>query len=672
MDLSAAAAASWLRTGMFLAGEVDRRGGLLANPLLATDLERILLRGLLLCQPHSYSGLLAAGSAEPGLPGHVAAAVALLEAAPARRVGTDFLARQVNVSTRVLQAGFREHLGMSPTQYLRQLRLRHVHEDLAGSDPAQRPTVAEVAYRWGFSHLGRFAQDYRSRYGERLAPAQRAAQVGELSRSQDRDTSTSGRDMNENERRDDGTQDQTPTWSDTPATAGTPTNPTTPAGHPAPGGYETPVGYTPPAGYAPPAGYPAGVAAPGVAAPPAVPRRRRRAGTAAVAGTLALAVALGGVAIGRELGGSQTTGGSGTAAPGSTTTGQFGFGTNPYGRYGNGTYGNGTYGNGTYGNGGTGNGGTGTGTGTGTGSTSTGTTRSATSTESVGVVDITTVLNYGEGAAAGTGVVLTADGEILTNNHVVADATKITVTVVSTGTSYTAKVVGTDATDDVAVLQLSGASGLSTAKLATTATTVGTAVTAVGNAGGTGGTPTAATGTVLALDQSITATDDSGADAEQLTGLIEVDAAIQAGDSGGPLYAGGAVVGLDTAASSSGQTVGFAIPIATATAIADRIEAGEDSATIQQGTPAFLGVEFATGTTAATIGGVVAGSPAATAGLAAGDTITKVDGTAVTSTDSLSTALGKHDAGDSVRITWTTAAGATHSATVTLVAGPAA
>jgi AraC-like DNA-binding protein len=166
MDLSAPAAASWLRTGMFLAGEVDRRGGLLANPLLATDLERILLRGLLLCQPHSYSGLLATGSAEPGLPGHVAAAVALLEAAPARRVGTDFLARQVNVSTRVLQAGFREHLGMSPTQYLRQLRLRHVHEDLAGSDPAQRPTVAEVAYRWGFSHLGRFAQDYRSRYGE--------------------------------------------------------------------------------------------------------------------------------------------------------------------------------------------------------------------------------------------------------------------------------------------------------------------------------------------------------------------------------------------------------------------------------------------------------------------------------------------------------------------------
>lgn len=166
MDLGAPAAASWLRTAMFLTGEVGRRGGLLDVPLLATDLERILLRGLLLCQPHSYSDLLAAGGGDTGLPGYVAAAVAVLEAAPARRVGTDALARQVNVSTRQLQAGFREHLGMSPTHYLRQLRLRRVHEDLSGGDPARRPTVAEVAYRWGFTHLGRFAQDYRARYGE--------------------------------------------------------------------------------------------------------------------------------------------------------------------------------------------------------------------------------------------------------------------------------------------------------------------------------------------------------------------------------------------------------------------------------------------------------------------------------------------------------------------------
>jgi AraC-like DNA-binding protein len=166
MDLGAPAAASWLRTATFLTGEVGRRGGLLDNPLLAADLERILLRGLLLCQPHSYSARLAAGGTDAGVPSYVAAAMALLEAAPARRVGTDFLARQVNVSTRLLQAGFREHVGMSPTQFLRQVRLRRVHEDLTGSDPARRPMVAEVAHRWGFTHLGRFAQDYRARYGE--------------------------------------------------------------------------------------------------------------------------------------------------------------------------------------------------------------------------------------------------------------------------------------------------------------------------------------------------------------------------------------------------------------------------------------------------------------------------------------------------------------------------
>jgi S1-C subfamily serine protease len=253
----------------------------------------------------------------------------------------------------------------------------------------------------------------------------------------------------------------------------------------------------------------------------------------------------------------------------------------------------------------------------------------------------------------------------------------------STGRSYSATVVGTDATDDVAVLQLSGASGLSTVALDDDTVSVGDAVTAVGNAGGTGGTPTAATGTVTALDQTITASDGSGSDSEQLTGMIQVDAAIEAGDSGGPLYdSEGEVIGIDTAASSgrTATTVGFAIPIAKAVSIADRIESGEDSATIQQGTPAFLGVQLAaagatggaTGPSGTTISGVVDGSPADEAGLAAGDTVTAVNGTAVDSSDALSSALADHDAGDQVRITWTDTAGTTHTATVTLVAGPAA
>jgi S1-C subfamily serine protease len=156
--------------------------------------------------------------------------------------------------------------------------------------------------------------------------------------------------------------------------------------------------------------------------------------------------------------------------------------------------------------------------------------------------------------------------------------------------------------------------------------------------------------------------------------MIQVDAAIEAGDSGGPLYSDGGVVGIDTAASSgqTGTTVGFAIPIAKATAIADRIESGEDSATIQQGTPAFLGVQLADGTAGATISGVVDGSPAADAGLAAGDTITAVDGSTVDSSDALSAALAEHDPRDQVRISWVDTTGTTHTATVTLIAGPAA
>ena len=117
----------------------------------------------------------------------------------------------------------------------------------------------------------------------------------------------------------------------------------------------------------------------------------------------------------------------------------------------------------------------------------------ASAAQQVGIVEINTVLQYQDAQAAGTGMVLTSDGEILTNNHVVDGATSISVTISSTGATYAATVVGTDPTDDVAVLQLTDASGLQTAKLSTAAATVGDAVTGVGNAGGTG-TLTAATG----------------------------------------------------------------------------------------------------------------------------------------------------------------------------------
>ncbi|WP_369137228.1 S1C family serine protease [Modestobacter versicolor] len=294
----------------------------------------------------------------------------------------------------------------------------------------------------------------------------------------------------------------------------------------------------------------------------------------------------------------------------------------------------------------------------------------ATADQLVGVVDVTTVLGYAGGEAAGTGMVLSADGEVLTNNHVVEGATSITVTVLSTGQSYRATVVGTDPTDDVAVLQLADAGGLDTVQVDQEGAAVGDAVTAVGNAGDEAGTA-AAPGTVTALDQSITATDESGSDAEQLTGLIGIAADVEAGDSGGPLYdAEGEVVGMDTAAASTGGRA-YAIPIATALSIADRITSGVDDGTVHQGYPAFLGISLLAGTGGATVAGVVDGGPAATAGLTAGDVVTSVGGTTVTAAEDVGTALGAYEPGDRVAVGWTDGTGQAHTATVTLAAGPA-
>ena len=305
------------------------------------------------------------------------------------------------------------------------------------------------------------------------------------------------------------------------------------------------------------------------------------------------------------------------------------------------------------------------------GSTSSATTTEATRAQQVGIVEIDTALAYQNAQSAGTGIVLTSSGEVLTNNHVVQGSTSISVTISSTGATYTARVVGTDPTDDVAVLQLTGASGLQTARLSTAAATVGEAVTGVGNAGGTG-TLTAASGTITALDQTITASDESGSNAEQLSGLIQTDAAIQAGDSGGPLYgSSGAVIGMDTAASSGGAPQGYAIPIAAAEVVAAQIVSGVDDATIHQGYPAFLGVSLQDGGAGASVAATVSGGPAESAGIVAGDVITAVGSKSITSAQDLSSAMAGYAAGDRVSVTWTTATGAPQSATVTLASGPA-
>jgi len=295
------------------------------------------------------------------------------------------------------------------------------------------------------------------------------------------------------------------------------------------------------------------------------------------------------------------------------------------------------------------------------------------------IVDITSRITYRNATAAGTGMILTSDGEVLTNNHVIEGATSITATSVVNGERYAVTVLGTDPTEDVALLKLTKASNLTPISPGETDKVgVGDPVIALGNAGGLGGTPAVATGFVTALSQSITASDANGSNPQRLTGLIETDAAIRPGDSGGPLANTRAqVVGMDTAASvnnsfGGSSNRGYAIPIQHALAIAHQIEAGQGSSTVHIGPRGMIGVQVSALSTrhGATVEDVTGGSPAAKAGIKAGDTITAIDGAPVTSSDALGTLIKAHAAGDQVTVTWTDSGGSQHSARVTLVAGP--
>ena len=298
-----------------------------------------------------------------------------------------------------------------------------------------------------------------------------------------------------------------------------------------------------------------------------------------------------------------------------------------------------------------------------------------------GLVDVDTNLGYANEAAAGTGIVLTSGGEVLTNNHVIDGATSIRVTDLGNGRAYTATVVGYDRASDVAVLKLRDASGLKVVSLGDSSTVRrGDAVVGIGNAGGLGGTPSVAGGSVTALDQSITATEQDGGNPEKLTGLIEVNAQIEAGDSGGPLVdTAGKVVGMDTAASlgfslQTTGTDGYAIPINSALAIAKRIESGHASAEVHIGPTAFLGVAVVSSSSpsGAVVREVVPGAPASGAGLVTGDVITSLDGTTVHSAPALTSRMQLYRPGERVKVGWTDSSGGRHSATVQLATGPAA
>jgi S1-C subfamily serine protease len=311
-----------------------------------------------------------------------------------------------------------------------------------------------------------------------------------------------------------------------------------------------------------------------------------------------------------------------------------------------------------------------------------------------GLVDVASTLGYEQAESFGTGLVLTSSGEILTNNHVIEGATSITVTDIGNGQSYKAEVVGYNQTKDVAVLQLEGASGLKTVRLGDSATAaVGQSVTAIGNAGGKGGTPSVVTGEITALNASITATDEGSGTTEQLSGLINDSAPIQAGDSGGPLVnSAGDVIGIDTAAQTStgfqfqsqqsSQTEAFAIPINEALSIASQIEHAGASSTVHIGATGFIGVEVMSASSAerngiangsgAAVEDVLQGTPAASAGLSAGDVITSIDGQSVSSPSALQAAMERHHPGDRVTIGYTDQFGQSQSATITLANGPAA
>jgi S1-C subfamily serine protease len=351
-----------------------------------------------------------------------------------------------------------------------------------------------------------------------------------------------------------------------------------------------------------------------------------------------------------------------------------------------------------------------------------------------GLVVVDTTLQYDSEAAAGTGMVINRDGLVLTNNHVIEDATKISATVLATGRTYTARVVGYDKTGDVALIQLQGASGLHTVPLGnSSALRAGAAVVALGNAEGQG-TIVPAAGQVTGVDKTITATDDSGtATSEVLHNMIETNADIVSGDSGGPLAdSAGQVIGMDTAGSNSGSggagfgvgqqgsPAGFAIPIDTALSVARRIAAGQGSNVITIGYPSFVGIFIGSGTSGSPqtqaqqqegqdgfggdggfgfqygsppgcytsnanlaepasiapvasgtlVDGTICGSPAAAAGMTGGSVITAVNGEPVASPDSLTAILAKLRPGDTISVSWVSPSGRHATSSVRLLAGP--
>jgi S1-C subfamily serine protease len=270
------------------------------------------------------------------------------------------------------------------------------------------------------------------------------------------------------------------------------------------------------------------------------------------------------------------------------------------------------------------------------------------------IVDIDAKLGYQSAIGAGTGIVI-GPSTILTNNHVVAGATDLTARSIGNGQTFPATVIGYDRSHDIAVLQLAGG-GLQPANIGNSDTiTVGEPIVSLGNAGGAGGTPSAVDGRIAALNQTVSASDSLTGSTETLNGLIQVDAGIRPGDSGGPtVNAANQVIGMNTAASENyhlGRGQGFAIPINEAMAIAGQIQGG-GSPTVHLGPTAFLGVGVndAAGGAGAIVRQVIPTGPAAGAGLAPGDVINALNGQPVNSATALTAILDQHHPGENVSV----------------------
>ncbi len=299
----------------------------------------------------------------------------------------------------------------------------------------------------------------------------------------------------------------------------------------------------------------------------------------------------------------------------------------------------------------------------------------ATDAQSRGVVLIESELS--NATSAGTGMVLSSDGYVLTNYHVVQTSTAIYVKVASTGDTFEATMIGHDATNDVALLKLNGASGLDTVKVDDDTVSVGDDVTAVGNSNGQGYL-SAADGKITNTSTTVTVGSelaDSGE--ETLVDVYETTSQAVPGDSGGPLYDDeGEVTGMTTAGEqdSNGASAttlrSWAIPIAHAMKIVDQIEAGDESGTVSIGPKAYLGVSVEEAAGALMITSVVEDGPAAKADLQEGDKIVSVNGTPVTTQSALSSVLEDLEPGDTATLEVTPLAGGDRTVKVTLGESP--